>query len=252
MSVKVLVLRGDGLNCENETAFAFSKHGATCSIVHVNDLLENKKLLLEHDIFVVPGGFSFGDDLGSGRVLSLKLKMGLKEELTQFAKEERPILGICNGVQVLMKMGLLPDKKFVQSATLDKNIDGKFINKWSDLVVNSELCKWVPSELKSVTMPIRHGEGRFIFSDSSVANEIVTNNQAVFTYKSNPNGSTHDIAGICDPSGTILGLMPHPEAAIDTNSTPLGIDSSNDTNIIFHTILKYVTERKSNEFKSIN
>jgi len=245
MNVKVLVLKGDGLNCENETAFAFKKQGATCSVVHINDLLEKKSMLLDHDIFVIPGGFSFGDDLGSGRVLSLKLKKGLKKELEQFSSEQRPILGICNGVQVLMKMGLLPDRNFIQSATLEKNNDGKFINKWSHLKVNGELCKWIPNDMTSLSMPIRHGEGRFVFKDSKVANNIVNSNQAVFTYESNPNGSMNDIAGICDSTGTILGLMPHPEAAIDIDTRPLGIDSTNDTNLIFKTILQYVTERKS-------
>lgn len=252
MSVKVLVLRGDGLNCENETAFAFRSQGAECNVIHINDLLEKKELLLEHDIFVIPGGFSFGDDLGSGRILSLKLKKGLLKELEQFCFEQRPILGICNGVQVLMKMGLLPNRDFSQTATLEKNVNGKFINSWSDLKVNGELCKWIPKEMTSLSMPIRHGEGRFVFENLEIANNLLKNNQVVFSYKSNPNGSMLDIAGICDSSGTILGLMPHPEAAIDLDTRPSGIEASNDTNLIFKTIVSYVTERKSNEFEFSN
>jgi phosphoribosylformylglycinamidine synthase subunit PurQ / glutaminase len=209
----ILILSGDGINCEQETANAFQQVNANPKIVHINDLLEKPKDLLSFDILALPGGFSFGDDLGSGKILSFKLKYGLEQELAKFVSMQRPIIGICNGFQVLVKMGLLPIPTLQQSISLINNSGQHFIDKWAYLKVNQQsVCKWTIklTEDKIIKLPIRHGEGRLITSKQN----LITNEQIPLTYENDVNGSVLNIAGICDPSGTIFGLMPHPEAAI--------------------------------------
>lgn len=249
MNVNILILKGDGLNCENETSFAFRKNGGVAREIHINDLLDSPSTLFDYDIFVIPGGFSFGDDLGAARVLSIKLKHGLEDELRKFISLGRPILGICNGAQALVNLGLLPFGDFKQSMTITQNVPKGFIDNWQELDVSTSRCKWIPQQLKCIHMPIRHGEGRFIFESEEVLDKVIRNGQVVLRYKTTPNSSTYDIAGLTDPTGLVFALMPHPEAAIDLNVLPEGISNS-DTNIIFKTIIDYARDCKESGYES--
>lgn len=216
-----LVLTGDGINCERETALAIKEAGAEAEIVHINKLLENASMLGNYDAMIFPGGFSFGDDLGSGQVLALKVKQGLDDGLKKFVADQKPILGICNGFQALVKLGLLPDPSLGRCMALADNSTGFFLNKWVPVTVNSRAnCVWTrylsEAERSQIDyLPVRHGEGRVVFDNTRVdITGIINNNQIVLTYNEDINGSFQNIAGISDRSGTVFGLMPHPEAAI--------------------------------------
>lgn len=223
--VKVLVITGDGINCEKESAAAFEMVGANPTIIHINDLMENKSLLESHQIMCLPGGFSFGDELGSGQILAHKIKFGLKEEFYKFVDSKKAIIGICNGFQVLTKLGLLPDYKKERTIALAHNDSGQFIDCWVDLKVDIESkCLWTKG-LTEISLPIRHGEGKVSFTkmkEEDIFKELKGNGQLPLFYQENPNGSAYDIAGICDQSGLIFGLMPHPEAAVSAFSHELG------------------------------
>ena len=214
---KFLILSGDGINCERETALAFKQAGGTPTIIHINELLENPSLLKEFHGLAIPGGFSFGDELGSGQVLALKIKHGLKEEFENFVNDKKPIIGICNGFQVLVKLGLLPYPKDDRVMALAANKSGHFIDRWTKLnLVDGSVCKWtVGLNMSSFELPVRHGEGRVVLAkgrEEEVFNALSKNGQIPFCYDVDFNGSYKNIAGVCDPTGLILGMMPHPEA----------------------------------------
>ncbi|RLA63367.1 MAG: phosphoribosylformylglycinamidine synthase subunit PurQ [Epsilonproteobacteria bacterium] len=214
---KFLILSGDGINCERETAWAFKEAGGVPTIVHINDLLERPSLLNEFQGMAIPGGFSFGDELGSGQVLALKIKHGLKEAFTKFVDDKKPIIGICNGFQVLVKLGLLPYPKDERVMALAANKDGQFIDRWTQLnLVDGSVCKWTEGLNKSsIELPVRHGEGRVVFAkgkEEEIFNTLSKNGQIPFCYDKDFNGSYKNIAAVCDPTGLILGMMPHPEA----------------------------------------
>lgn len=211
-----LILTGDGINCENETQLALETAGLIGTRRHINELMAHPEDLLEYDGLALAGGFSFGDELGSGQVLAMKLKYGLGNFLEAFVARRSPIIGICNGFQVLVKLGLLPDFSRERGVALAENLNGSFIDKWVSLKVhNDSICVWTREfEGESIELPIRHKEGRLICSDESIIETLRENRQVVMTYQDNLNGSDYSIAGLCDPSGTILGLMPHPEAAV--------------------------------------
>jgi phosphoribosylformylglycinamidine synthase len=217
VKVKALVLSGDGINCETETISSFKLAGAYAEKVHVNRLLETPEILNDYQILCLPGGFSFGDDLGSGRVLALKLKHGLKDQLNQFVSSGGLILGICNGFQVLVKLGILNSSghsEFKQDLTLTVNQPRGFINKWVNLKVNPESpCIWTKG-IDEFELPIRHGEGRLILSESSEVSkdEFRSSGNIALFYDEDVNGSFESAAGVCDSTGRIFGLMPHPEA----------------------------------------
>lgn len=218
---KFLVLWGDGINCENETARAIELAGAEACKVHVNALLEEPAQLGSYQALVIPGGFSFGDHLGSGQVLALKLELRLKNELQEFVKT-KPVMGICNGFQTLVKLGLLPDADFQRSCALVKNEQGHFIDRWIEVQRNENSpCVWTKNLPTQFALPIRHGEGRFVCQDESLLNRLINNNQAVLRYTEDVNGAQSQIAGICDPSGLVFALMPHPEAALHDWHLPM-------------------------------
>lgn len=211
---KFLVLWGDGINCENETARAIELAGGEAHKVHINELLQNPQSLHHYQSLVFPGGFSFGDHLGSGQILSLKLENNLKDELQKFVKTQ-PVLGICNGFQTMLRLGLLPDADFRRSCTLVKNEQGHFIDRWVELKKETNSpCIWTRRIPENFVLPIRHGEGRFICREESVLLRLLEKKQAVLRYSENVNGAMAQIAGICDPSGLVFALMPHPEAAL--------------------------------------
>lgn len=209
-----LVLWGDGINCENETAKAVELAGGKAQKVHINELTANPGMLGSFQAMVIPGGFSFGDHLGSGQVLSLKLERFVKRELQAFVKKF-PVLGICNGFQTLIRLGLLPDANFQKTCSLIKNEQGHFHNEWVTLERNAQSpCVWTQHLPNEFALPARHGEGRFICQSEEVLKSLHHNNQVVLRYKENFNGAVDRIAGVCDPSGLVFALMPHPEAAV--------------------------------------
>lgn len=238
--IVVLVLTGDGINCEEETAMAFKEHGVTTRIVHIQDLIENPKLLSDAHILAMPGGFSFGDEIGSGQILALKIKYSMGEALKDFINSGKLIIGICNGFQALVRLGLLPKPFTKREMTLTHNRQGHFIDRWVELIVPTSKCVWtqkIPNQ--KIALPIRHGEGKIVFGgDQSLQKKtyemLLGNEQIALTYVEDINGSYEKIAGVCDPSGRIFGLMPHPEAAISEWLNPEGQKKSNATGVGAH------------------
>jgi phosphoribosylformylglycinamidine synthase len=225
--VKALILRTAGTNCDYETQAAFELCGATAERVHINSLIEKKDEIFKYDILAFPGGFSYGDDIASGKILANEIKNKLGDRIKKFALSGKPIIGICNGFQVLVKMGLLPDPKlFEQISTLSYNDSDKFECRWAYLrtekkVKNESNYIWTKNLSDIITLPIAHGEGKFIPVNDKLLAELNKNNQIVFRYSTKdggtpeyplaPNGSVEQIAGICNTKGNVFGLMPHPE-----------------------------------------
>ncbi|MDD5197184.1 MAG: phosphoribosylformylglycinamidine synthase subunit PurQ, partial [Candidatus Omnitrophica bacterium] len=171
-NVKVCVLRTAGINCDQETAFAFSKVGSQAELVHINDLIRQKNSLRDYQILALPGGFSYGDDIASGKVFANELKYKLEEELVRFIADGKLIIGICNGFQVLVKSGLLPgNNAFEQEASLIINDSGKFEDRWVYLK-NSGKCAWARNMPEMIYLPVAHGEGKFIVKDKTVFNRL--------------------------------------------------------------------------------
>ena len=220
--LKALVLYGYGINCENESRFAIEKSGGKADILHLNSVLDNPKVLEGYNMLMIPGGFSFGDDLGSGKVFGNKMKLRLRDQLSEFTKADKLVMGICNGFQVMVKMGLLPEPDFTQRVSLTTNDSGHFEDRWVILKGNPASPCIFTKGIDAILVPVRHGEGKFIPKDDAVMEELKKNNQVVFRYVDengnpagypyNPNGSVDGVAGICDRSGRIFGMMPHPEA----------------------------------------
>jgi phosphoribosylformylglycinamidine synthase len=229
-----LVLYGYGLNCDHETAFALNQAGAEAVRVHTHDLLANPAILWDYHLLAVPGGFSWGDEHGAGVILALRLKLALGQALQEFVAAGRLVLGICNGFQVLVNLGLLPNlpgREGERLVALIPNDCGNFRDAWVHLRVSPESPCVFTRGLDHLELPIRHGEGKF-FAEPDILTELQSRGQIVLRYAlptgepaegrfpENPNGSLLDIAGICDPSGRVLGLMPHPEAAITATQHP--------------------------------
>lgn len=253
---KVLILRTAGTNCDYETRYAFEKAGAKVDAVHINILLANKNLLKDYQILTLPGGFTYGDDVSAGKILSNQIKYNLEEDIKTFIHEKKLILGICNGFQALTKAGLLPaiDKQH-QEATLTFNDSNKFEDRWVYLKICSNKSVFIKEEnVPTIYLPIAHGEGKFVTQDESILNKITMNHQIVFKYVNeqgeetgypwNPNGSIQNIAGICDSTGQILGMMPHPERHLEPTQHPRwtrnGLKEFGDGFLIFRNAVDYV------------
>ena len=231
--VRALIITGVGLNCEKETAAAFESAGATAEQVHLNDLLNGKRKLDEFHILAFIGGFSFGDHLGSGTVFANRLKFRLSEDIKAFVKAGKLVIGICNGFQTLTRLGLAPaldGRYFEQQAALTHNDSGVFRDDWVTLGANEKSPCVFTKGIKTFRLPVRHGEGKFV-ADEEVIARIESENLVALRYVSadgskakgfpeNPNGSINDIAGICDSTGRIFGLMPHPEAFLSPFNAP--------------------------------
>ena len=230
--INILVLTGDGINCEEETALAFKEHGVFPQIIHIYDLIHNPALLEKSHILALPGGFSFGDEIGSGQILALKLKYSLGEELLKFINKGKLIIAICNGFQALVRLGLLPVPFAEREMTLTHNRQGHFINHWVGLNVLPSKCIWTKKiNQQQISLPIRHGEGKIVFAgdvknQAKIYERLIKNEQIVLTYGEDVNGSYQNIAGVCDPTGRIFGLMPHPEAAVSEWLNPSGTGKS--------------------------
>lgn len=225
MTPKVLVLTGYGINCDIETKYAFDLAGAQAERIHLTDLLNGSVKLSDYHILALPGGFSFGDDIASGKVLANMIKYNLGDQLQEFIKEGKLIIGICNGFQAMVKMGILPafgGDYSRQDVTLTFNDSGRFENRWVHLKTNTTSKCVFTRGIKNIYLPVRHGEGKFVVKDPNVLERLKKNDHIVFqyvdiegnrvAYPQNPNGSIENIAAICDETGRVFGMMPHPEA----------------------------------------
>jgi len=228
-SPKVLVLTGYGINCDEETKFAFEKAGARADLVHVNDLIETPNRLNDYQIMAFPGGFSYGDDTGSGNALAWKIRNNLGIE--RFTEDDKLVIGICNGFQVLVNLGLLPainGQYGYRQVALNHNDSARYSDRWVDLEFNGK-SPWTKG-VGRISLPIAHGEGNF-YASPEILREINSRGLVATKYvdgeicayqnlPSNPNGSLENIAGITDETGKIFGMMPHPERAISFTQLP--------------------------------
>jgi len=234
MKVKALVLTGFGLNCDSETAYALKLAGAQAEKVHINDLVNKNVSIKDYKILVFGGGFSWGDEHGAGVLQAVRMKTHLGEDIQRFIEKDNLILGICNGFQTLVNFGLLPGfdiKSMERKVAVINNEHGNFIDDWVNLSVNGLSKSVFTKDINHLELPVRHGEGLF-YTDDETLEKIETNNQAVLRYSLkdyspakgnypfNPNGSLNDIAGICDSTGRVFGLMPHPEAFVRWTQHP--------------------------------
>ena len=251
---KVLVLRAPGTNCDFETENAFARVGGAAQRLHVNRLLENPHLLRDYQILCVPGGFSYGDDIAAGKVMAERMRNHLFEPLSEFRAADKLILGICNGFQVLIKSGLLfADPLGPTEATLTWNDNGRYESRWVSLAVDSQRCVFLRG-ITSLYLPVAHAEGKFVFRSESEARRLTDQGQIALRYSQpqangdvpypyNPNGSQHHVAGICDPSGRVFGLMPHPERNIEPTHHPRwtreGLREDGEGLQIFHNAVAY-------------
>jgi len=219
--VRVLVLRAPGTNCDVETAFAFEQAGAEPSVVHINRLVRREYRLSEYQVLVVPGGFTYGDDISAGKVLANELRLGLGEDIRRFVEAGGLILGICNGLQVLVKAGILATPSGGPTLlTITDNDSGRFECRWVHLAVNPASPCVFTKGIERMSLPVAHGEGKVVMAHDGLAE---ANTVLFYTddrgnrgagYPWNPNGSKADIAGICDDNGRVFALMPHPERYI--------------------------------------
>lgn len=232
MKPKALVLTGYGINCDYETQHAFNLVGADAKRVHINDIIDKMENLEDYQILAFPGGFSFGDDISSGKVLANKLKFNIFDDLQKFIDDGKVIIGICNGFQSMVKLGILPafERNYKkQVTTLTFNDSGRFEDRWVYLKINPKSRCIFTKNIDMLYLPVRHGEGKFVAKEIFLQ-KLNKNNQVALWYVDekgnlsgypwNPNGSLENIAGICDGTGRIFGLMPHPEAYLYKTNNP--------------------------------
>jgi phosphoribosylformylglycinamidine synthase len=222
---RVLVLRAPGINCNEETAAAWERSGAVAETWHVGGILERPEALSQFQVLTIPGGFSYGDDLGAGRILATRLA-ALGDAVRGMNERGGLVLGICNGFQVLVRAGLLPGGDWTSPVTLTRNDSGHFESRWVRLAPAAGRCAFLDDDDGPMELPVAHGEGKFLATDPGVISKLAAAGQVVLRYidetdrptqeyPANPNGSVGAIAGLCDPTGRILGLMPHPERHVD-------------------------------------
>lgn len=264
MTVKTMVLRAAGTNCDMETAEAFQRAGAEVRSVHINALVRGESHLEEVHILAIPGGFTYGDDIAAGRILANELRHNLTTSIQGFTEEGRLVLGICNGFQVLVKAGLLPnlnEEGEKQQVTLGWNDSGRYEDRWVFLKreLNSP-CVFTRDLKEIIYIPVAHAEGKFVPRDKNVLRRLEENGQIVFRYANeqgepagypwNPNGSVGHVAGLCDPTGRIFGLMPHPERHMLPTQHPRWtwqryrgeLGEKGDGMAIFENAVRYVRE----------
>ncbi|MBL8055130.1 MAG: phosphoribosylformylglycinamidine synthase I [Anaerolineales bacterium] len=223
---RALILHAPGTNRDLEAAQALTLAGAQPEIVPLTTLRANRRPWSAYQLLIVPGGFSYADALGAGRLLALDLRAYFADEVQAFVDSGRPVLGICNGFQALVKAGLLPGLNAAghrRYATLTFNAGGRFECRWVTLRPRSARCLWTRGLTELIDCPVAHGEGNFTLADPALLADLNMGDQIALTYAradgapadeqypANPNGSLADIAGVCNPRGNVLGLMPHPE-----------------------------------------
>lgn len=263
---RICVLRAPGTNCDSETAFAFDSCGGQAQQIHLFQLLEQPGLLDEFQILCIPGGFSYGDDIGAGVVFASQLRGHLGDAVRRFLAAEKLVLGICNGFQVLLKTGIfehgdnsLALERDQADATLTWNLNGKYTARWVHLKVEAHGNVFLKG-IDELDLPIAHAEGRIVIRDAKVLSDWNSRGQIALTYSTwqstnghpnpvnerwsaNPNGSTADIAGLGDASGRVLGLMPHPERFLFGTQHPqwtrLGLTGDGAGRKIFQNAIDY-------------
>jgi phosphoribosylformylglycinamidine synthase len=263
MTLEFCIFRAPGTNCDAETRHALEYFGCRARVVHINKLIRREVRLSSFHGVVIPGGFSYGDHIRSGAILGKMVGEKLKDQLVEFWEEGKPILGICNGFQVLVEAGLLPAFEGfsdIPEAALGKNVSNRFEDRWIYLRNDNKGKCIFTRGLRVLRMPVNHGEGKLILPrgvEEELYRRLVKNDQLVFRYAradgslalgeypENPNGSFRDIAGVCDPRGTILGMMPHPEKAFHRITYPdwtrTGIKGVGDGYWIFKNMVDYVS-----------
>jgi phosphoribosylformylglycinamidine synthase len=232
---KALVLRTAGTNCDEETCYAFELEAAAAERVHVNRLIAEPSLLASYQVLVLPGGFSYGDDISAGKILANQLVHHFADAVRHFIEADKLVLGICNGFQVLVKAGILlgladgsrPD--MAQQATITYNDSGKFEDRWVYLLPGTDKCVFIEPG-RTLYLPVAHGEGKVCFTNDDALQQVRSSEQVAFRYVDgddrfggypvNPNGSVDHIAGLCDSTGRVLGLMPHPERFVHRTHHP--------------------------------
>lgn len=228
---RALVIRTAGTNCDAEMVRAFELAGAQASLIHLSRLTADPRILDGFDLFGFPGGFSYGDDVASGRILALRLRAHLYPALRRAVERGCPMIGVCNGFQALVQVGLLPgpepgeswpvDRPPAQTLALAPNAGARFIDAWTPIEIDARShCVWTadlagrwPAE--AMCLPIAHGEGRLVGAQPGWVRTLAERGQAPLRYVRNPNGSEAEVAGVCDASGLVFGLMPHPERYLD-------------------------------------
>jgi phosphoribosylformylglycinamidine synthase len=249
---RVLILRAPGANCDAEAQFAFERAGAVAERVHINRLREQPALLQRYQVLVVPGGFTYGDDVAAGKILANQLRGFLGDALRRFRDGEKLILGVCNGFQALLKAGLLlPPDEDGPLATLANNSSGRFEDRWIMLKATPGRCPFLTG-IDTLLVPIAHGEGRFLCREEWILRGLEQAGQVVLKYVPgpdangrpyNPNGSQGDVAGLCDATGRVLGLMPHPERHVLPTQHPrwtrLGLAAEGDGLALFRNAVRF-------------
>ena len=258
---RALVLRAPGINCDRETALACRLAGFETDLVHINQLRKEPEKLLQYHFLVIPGGFSYGDDLGAGNLLGKNLNVHLEKELEQFVNEGRPVLGICNGFQALVRAGLLPASltsmcgENTCAATLTENASAHYECRWIKLAPQPGPCIFT-KDIGIIELPVGHGEGQFVLANPALLEQLQANGQDALLYTTdaptaseqelpypaNPNGSMGGIAGVCNTRGNVMGMMPHPDRFIHANLHPQrrGTNGEGDGMLIFKNAYKYV------------
>jgi len=252
ITVKALILRAPGTNCDNETAYAFQKAGAFTELHHINRLIRKEVRLSDFQILVIPGGFSYGDDIAAGKIQANEMKVKLGEDIQRFIENGGLILGICNGFQVLAKSGFLsePAEDGLPFFTLTNNDSGRFECRWVHMVANPASNCIFTRGIERIYLPIAHGEGKVVTDPKNLARLNVAlrycdeKGNIINTYPVNPNGSVDNIAGIADASGRVFALMPHPERFIRGTQHPMwtrqGIKEPGDGFRIFLNAVNWV------------
>jgi phosphoribosylformylglycinamidine synthase I len=254
MKPKALVLKVAGTNCDLETCYAFEAAGADWELIHINQILSGEKKISDFNTIALAGGFSYGDDISAAKVLATKIKAYLMDDLKAALERGVPIIGICNGFQVLVKTGLLPGDG-MGDATLFFNDTYKFEDRWVYLRPSGSKCIFTDGIKAPIYLPIAHMEGKYMAEDEGI-NNLESGNRVVFRYAKkdggsadekfpdNPNGSLNDIAGITDETGLILGMMPHPERHLDPTNHPRwpreGIKKTGDGCNLFENAVKFI------------
>jgi phosphoribosylformylglycinamidine synthase len=252
--VKAIVLRAAGINCDMETEQALELAGAQARRMHINRLIEDKRVLDEFQIIVFPGGFSYGDDVAAGKILANQIRHHLYEAIKKFIDDGKLVLGICNGFQVLVKMGVLPANN-QQEITITYNDSGKYEDRWVHLAPQTDKCIFIEPG-RQIYLPVAHAEGKIVTKDEAAMEQLKSAGHIAFKYVDengqegdypiNPNGSIDSIAGLTDTTGRVLGLMPHPERFVRPTHHPhwtrLKEKPASDGITIFNNAVKYIQE----------